>query len=279
MTSAAEVPVTVLTPRSDRLSSRLAELWRLRAIVYFLTWRDLKVRYKQTALGAAWAILQPLVMMLVFATVIARVSRGLTATTVPYPAFAYAGLLLWTSVANAVTNASMGVVSNAVLVTKLYVPRASLVLSPILASLADFVIGFTILAGLMAWYRIAPGAPALTAVAFVAWAVIAVTGLSLWLAALNVKYRDVRYAVPFLVQVWLFLTPVFYRASGLHGVGRIAYSLNPMVGPIEGFRWSLLGTPLTPLSALATSAAATVVLVAVGTWYFIRTERLFADVI
>jgi lipopolysaccharide transport system permease protein len=270
--------VLVLSPKSGRLVASITELWHFRELLYFLTWRDLKVRYKQTALGAAWAILQPLLTMLIFTLFFGRVVK-VPSDGIPYPLFSYTGLLIWTYFANSITNASMSVVGNAALITKIYMPRMGLVIGPIFAALVDFGLGFILLLGLMLWYGIVPPAAVLVLPALVLLTLLFALGVGLLLAALNVKYRDIRYAIPFLIQIWLFSTPIAYPASLIHGTWRTVYAANPMVSIVNGFRYALLGDSPGSLSGYIVSVAVILTILALGLFYFHRTERSFADVI
>jgi lipopolysaccharide transport system permease protein len=260
------------------LTLRLGELWRYRDLLFFLAWRDVKVRYKQTALGAAWAILQPVLTMVVFSIVFGTFVK-VDSEGLPYPIFVYTALLPWTYFASALASGSASVVANQSLITKVFFPRLIIPVSAVLVPVIDFVLGFGVLIGLMAWYGIWPGVAVLALPAFLALAVVSVVGVALWLSALNVRYRDVPYAVPFLVQVWLYATPVVYPLSVLDGRWQWLFSLNPMAGVVEGFRWALLDKPAPSAGLLLVSAAAAVVVAVTGLAFFRRFERSFADVI
>jgi lipopolysaccharide transport system permease protein len=271
-------PLTVIAPSSGWRAIDLGELWRYRELLYFLVWRDVKVRYKQTALGAAWALLQPLLGMAIFAIFFGALAR-VPSDGLPYPLFAFAGLLPWTYFANAVTATSSSLVTNANLVSKVYFPRLLVPLAGVVSGLIDLGIGLGVLGLLMVAYGAAPGATVLLLPLLVALAVANALALGVWLSALDVQYRDVRYTVPFLVQVWLFATPVVYPASLVPEQFRAVYGLNPMAGVVEGFRWVLLGGAQPPGLLLAVSTAMTLTLLVSGAFYFRRMERTFADVI
>ena len=267
--------------RSDRGWARvdLRELWDYRELLYILMWRDIKVRYKQTVLGAAWAILQPLVAMLVFTFVLGKLAH-VPSDGIPYPVFAYSGLLLWQFFSRALTEASLSLVVNERVITKVYFPRLLVPSSVVLAGLMDFVIAFVLLLGLMALYGLGISWTVLLAPFFVLLAMAAALGVSFWLSALDVKYRDVRYTLPFLTQIWLFATPVVYPSSLVPEWLRPWYGLNPMVGVVEGFRWSLLGVATAPnVPMICVSTAAVGVVLAGGILYFRAMEQTLADLI
>jgi lipopolysaccharide transport system permease protein len=246
-------------------------------LLYFLVLRMIKLRYKQTAFGAGWAVLQPLLAMLAFTVVFGRFAR-LPSEGVPYAVFAYTALLPWTYFANALTAASNSLVDNERMLTKVYFPRALLPLAAVIAGLLDLAIGTLVLFGLLAAYGIVPSANIWTLPGFVLLAILTAVAAGLWLAALNVRYRDVRHAVPFLIQFWLFVTPVAYASSLVPRHLQAWYALNPMVGVVDGFRWAILGRPALPATA-ALSACVVVALLIGGLSYFRHTERTFADVI
>jgi len=256
---------------------RLGQLWTYRELMYFLIWRDVKVRYKQTALGVAWAVLQPLLSMVVFSLFFGRLA-GLQSEGLPYPVFTLAGLVPWTLFVFGINEAAASLVASRHLITKVYFPRLAVPLSAVLAGLVDFSIAFLLLLAIMGWYRIFPGPQAVLVVPLVVLAFITSLGAGLWLAALNVEYRDVRYVVPFLTQLWMFATPIVYSSSIVPGRLRTLYGLNPMVGVVDGFRSVLLGTK-APGPAIALSALTACVLAASGALYFRRMERTFADTV
>ena len=270
--------VVHIKPSDGWASLKLGELWQYRELIYFLVWRDLKVRYKQTILGATWAILQPFLTMVVFSIFFGRLAE-VPSDDLPYPVFAYSALVPWTFFANGLTQASNSVVSNSGMVKKTYFPRLTLPLSAVLAGLVDFALAFMVLLGMMFFYRIVPTANVIWLPFLLLLAFVTCLGSSLWLAALNVQFRDVRYIVPFLVQIWLFLTPIAYPSSIVPAQWRVLYSLNPMVGVVEGFRWALLGTDTSPGPMVLVSAVVAVLLLVGGLIYFRRMEKSFADVV
>ena len=269
-------PSTIIRPSGTR--PQLGEVWAYRELLYFLVWRDLKVRYKQTVLGIAWAVLQPLATTAVFAIFLGRLA-GVPSDGVPYPVFAYSAMLPWQLFAHALTESSNSLVANERLITKVYFPRLVIPLATILAGLVDFALALVVGIGLMAWYGIALGPSIVAVPLFVALAVLTALAVGLWLSALNVEYRDVRYTLGFLVQIWLFATPVAYSSSLVPERWRPLYGLNPMAGVVEGFRWALLGHGQPPGALLGVSMGVTVVVLAGGLWYFTRMERTFADVV
>jgi lipopolysaccharide transport system permease protein len=241
-------------------------------------WRDLKVRYKQTILGVAWAVLQPLLTMLVFALFFGRLAK-VPSDGVPYSLFAYTALVPWTFFATGLATASNSLVGSANLITKVYFPRLTIPLATVVAGLVDFALAFPLLFGLMAYHGVWPTANVIWLPAFIALAFATALGVGLWLSALNVQFRDVRHAVPFLTQLWMFATPIAYPSSLLPEKWRALYALNPMVGVVEGFRWALLGTDTRPGVMVGVSAVAAVVLLVGGAFFFRRMERTFADVV
>ena len=270
--------VTVIEPARGWVAIELRELWQHRELLYFLTWRDIKVRYKQTALGVAWAVLQPLSTMLVFSLFFGRLG-GIPSDGVPYPIFAFTALVPWTFFAYGLSQASNSVVGSQQLVTKVYFPRLAIPIATVLSGAIDFAIAFVMLVGMILWYQIVPTARILWIAPLVLLAIVSALGVGLWLSALNVKYRDVRYAVPFLTQLWLFATPIAYPSSLLDPPWRTVYALNPMVGVVEGFRWALLGSGTEPGPVLAASSLAALAILAGGALYFRRMEATFADVV
>ncbi|HEY7862668.1 MAG TPA: ABC transporter permease [Thermoanaerobaculia bacterium] len=263
---------------------RLRELWEYRELLFFLIWRDVKVRYKQTLLGAAWAVLQPLLTMIVFTIFFGNLA-GVSSDGLPYPLFSYAGLLPWTFFAHGLTQSSDSLVSSSNLIKKVFFPRLVIPIASVSSGAVDFAFAFLLLVGMMAFYGIWP---ALTVLAIVPLLLLAITtslGAGLWLSALNVQYRDVRYVVPFFVQLWLFVTPVIYPASTVvakleaRGLPAWLYGLNPMSGVVEGFRWAVLGRGTPPGPLLGASALVAIVLLVSGAFYFRRMEKAFADVV
>ena len=273
---------TVIQPSRGWASLQLHAVWEYRELLLFLVWRDLKVRYKQTALGVAWVVLQPVVSMVVFTILFGGLLR-VPSGNVSYPIFAYAALLPWNYFASSLQRSSTSLVSSSHLITKIYFPRMIIPMTGVLAGLVDFGIAFLVLIGLMVYYGVAMTPAMLLLPAFLLLAMVTALGFGLWLSALNVRYRDVNYLVPFLVQVWMYLTPVIYGSTLIPERFRFFISLNPMTGVVEGFRWVLLGSRLAdaqppgPLFALSI-AIALVVLVS-GAVFFRRTERTFADII
>ena len=256
----------------------LSELWRYRELVYFLAWRDVKVRYKQAALGAAWAILQPLLAMIIFTIFFSKLA-GIPSEGVPYPVFSYCALLLWTYFSGVIGHAGPSLVSNSNLITKVYFPRVVLPASTALSGLLDFLAGFVFLVILMAYYQVYPGWSLLWAPVFLTSLILVTLGVSLLLAAMNVRFRDIRYALPFLIQLGLFVTPVIYPMTFIPRRFQTLAALNPLAGIIEGFRACLFGGPRLDLKLTAVSLAGSLIAFVVGLVYFRRAERSFADII
>ena len=273
----ATTTVTLLSADSS-WTLHLRELWQHRELLYFLTWRDIKVRYKQTVLGVLWAVLQPLAIAFSLSVFLGRIVKVPTGG-LPYFVFAYSAMVIWQLFAQSLTESSNSLLANERLITKVYFPRLLVPMSAVLASLLDFVISLFVLAAFLAYYRIVPTASLLTLPLIVLLAIASAFGLGLWLAALNVKYRDVRYILSFLVQFWFLATPVAYPASIVPERWRLPYGLNPMVGVVEGFRWALRGGGEAPVHLLAISAAVALVAFLSGIYYFRRTEDTFADFI
>jgi lipopolysaccharide transport system permease protein len=274
----AKAPRLVIEPASGWASLGLRELWAYRDLLFFLAWRDVTVRYKQTVLGAAWAIIQPLFTMVIFSLVFGRLAR-LPSDGIPYPVFSYAALVPWTFFANGLRGASNSLVGSASLIKKVYFPRLVVPLSTVLAGGIDFVLAFLILLGMMLAYGLAPTWNALWLPLLLLLALVTALGAGLWLTAMNVQFRDVRYAVPFLVQAWTYATPIAYPSSLLGEPWRTLYGLNPMAGVVEGFRWALLGTEGAPGPIVWVSALVALGLLVSGLFYFRRMEAKFADVI
>jgi len=270
--------VTVIEPSRGWVSLQLKELWHYRDLLFFLAWRDISVRYKQTILGAAWAIIQPFFSMVVFSLFFGRLAK-IPSDGVPYPIFSYAALLPWQYFSQAMSSSSNSLVGSSNLLTKVYFPRLVIPLASVITPAIDFAIAFVVLLGMMAFYGIALTWNVLWLPAFLLLALITALGVGLWLSAMNVQYRDIRYAVPFLVQFWMFASPVTYPSSIVPAQWRALYGLNPMAGVIEGFRWALLGTETGPGPLTAVSVAAALVLLVSGAFYFRRMERTFADVV
>lgn len=272
------VPVIEIRARRGRAPIDLAGLWQYRELLYFLTWRDLKVRYRQTFLGAAWAVIQPLVTMVVFSVIFGRLA-GIPSDGVPYPVFAFAALVPWTFFATGVTQAANSLVGSQNLVKKVYFPRLVIPIGAVLTGIVDLAIAGVVLIVLMFAFGIVPGLGIVWIVPLVGLAFITSLGVGVWLAALNVRYRDIRYLVPFLLQVWLFATPIAYPSSLLDEPWRTLYALNPMVGVVEGTRWALLGTATAPGPLILVSTAVAVLLLVTGAAYFRHVEGTFADVV
>ena len=277
MTRTISTPIVRIRPLQGWVPIDFQALWSYRELLYFLTWREIKVRYKQTVLGFLWAIIQPLMMMIVFTLFFGTLAK-VPSEGIPYPLFNYAALLPWTLFAEGITRSSLSMVRDVNLVQKIYFPRLVMPVAGILSPLVDFCIAFTILIGMMFYYGYAPTVNLLWLPAFILLALLTSLGVGLWLSAINVKYRDVRYAIPFLVQLWLFASPVVYASSLLPERFQALYGLNPMAGVIEGFRWALLGTE-PPGSLIAVSVAIVVVVLISGAFYFRRMEKTFADVL
>jgi homopolymeric O-antigen transport system permease protein len=270
-------PLVVIEPNKGWGLAELKDLWAFRELLYFLTWRDVKVRYRQTGLGVAWAIIQPLFTMLIFTLFFGRLA-GVPSDNVPYPLFAYAGLLAWTFFANAITNSGNSVVGSANLITKVYFPRMVIPAAAVAAGLVDFIIGFIILLMLMIYYGVIVTWTMLMFPVLMLLTTLLAVGVGMWLSALNVKYRDVRFALPFLVQLWMFVSPVIYPSSFLPEKYRWFLWFNPMSGIIEGYRSSLFGLPFNWI-ALASSTIITGALLVYASYSFRRMERSFADII
>jgi lipopolysaccharide transport system permease protein len=279
-TQAETISHLVIEPTPRWKTVDLRELWRYRELLWFLALRDIQVRYKQTALGAAWAILQPLLTMLVFSIFFGRLG-GLDRRIgdVPYPLFAFCGLLPWQLFSYALTQSCNSLVSEQRLLTKVYFPRLIIPAAPILSGLLDFVIAFGLVLLMMTYYKVVPSWAMVTLPLFVALAVLTSLAVGLWLSALNAIYRDVRYAIPFLTQFWMFASPIAYPSSIVPEKWRIWYGLNPMVGVVEGFRWALLGAEPPAVGMLCASLAAVVILLLAGLFYFRQMEKVFADVV
>jgi lipopolysaccharide transport system permease protein len=257
---------------------KLGELWQHRELVYFMTWRDIKIRYKQTALGASWAIIQPLFTMLVFSIFLGKLAK-VPSDGLPYPLFSYAALVPWTFFATGLVQSSNSLVGSATLIRKVYFPRLAIPLGTVFAGMVDFLIAFLVLLLMMGFYGHFPTSNIIYLPLFVVLSVMTSLGVGLWLSAMNVRYRDVRYMVPFLTQFWLFATPVAYPSNMLPEPWKTVYGLNPMAGVVEGFRWALLGVDTPPGPMVWVSAVVAVLLLISGVIYFTRTEKTFADVV
>jgi lipopolysaccharide transport system permease protein len=260
------------------VSLRLKELWEYRELLYFLTWRDVKVRYKQTVLGAAWAIIQPFFTMVVFSLFFGRLAQ-IPSDGIPYPIFSYAALVPWTFFANGLTQSSNSLVMSANLIKKIYFPRLVIPISGVVSGVVDFVLAFVVLLGMMLVYGIVPTTNVVFLPFFLLLAFITALGVGLWLSAMNVQFRDVRYTIPFLTQFWLFATPIAYPSTLLDEPWRTLYGINPMAGVVEGFRWALLDTNTAPGPIIIVSTLTALLLLVSGAFYFRRMEKTFADVV
>jgi lipopolysaccharide transport system permease protein len=278
MSFAAELPHTVIRPSRGWVSLDLKRFWHYRELLLFLAWRDIKVRYTQTALGAAWAIIQPLLSMIVFTIFFGRLAK-VPSDGIPYPLFAYTALVPWQLFAYALTESSNSVVLSERLITKVYFPKLVIPFASVLAGLVDFTIAFSLVIGMMIWYHVTPTWAVLTLPLFVLFTIATALAVGLWLSALNVQYRDVRHTLTFIVQFWLFASPVVYPSTLVPARWRPLYGLNPMAGVIEGFRWALLRKAPAPGPMLAVSTLVTAVVLVGGLFYFRRMERTFADVV
>lgn len=267
-----------IAPSRGWALGKLKELWQYRELLYFLVWRDIKVRYKQTILGLFWAILQPVMTMIVFSIFFGRLA-GVPSDGIPYPIFSYAALVPWTFFTYGLNQGANSLVSSAQMLKKIYFPRLAMPLAAVLSGLVDFGLAFVVLFLLMIGYGVTLTASALWLPAFLLLAVITTVGVCLWLSAMNVQFRDVRYVIPFLTQLWFFITPITYPSSLLDEPWRTLYSLNPMVGVVDGFRWALLGTTTLPTTALLASWSTALLLLVSGIYYFNRMEKSFADVV
>jgi lipopolysaccharide transport system permease protein len=277
-TQTGQLPFICIEPSHRWVSLNLRELWTYRELLYFLAWRDVKVRYKQTAIGAAWAVLQPFLTMVIFGMVFKKFAN-VPSDGLPYAIFAYTALLPWTLFAGAVNRSSLSIVGQASIISKVYFPRLIVPVSATVSGVVDFAAAFILLIGMMFWYGIVPTWAILTLPLFLLFALTTALAIGLWLSALNVKYRDVTHAVPFLIQIWLFASPIAYPVSLVPEKWRLLYSLNPLAGVIEGFRWALLGKESPDFGVIAISASAVIALLSTGVIYFKRTERTFADVV
>lgn len=275
---AGKTPVVLIQPPKGLFNLNMRALWHHRELLYFLIWRDIKVRYKQTVFGAGWAIFQPLMTMVIFTIVFGNFAQ-IPSDGLPYPLFAYTALLPWNYFAQAVSRSGTSLVGNADLISKVYFPRLIIPLSAAAAPLVDFAIAFVVLLGMMAWFGIMPGWYAVTVPLLLLLALVTALAVGLWLTALNVKYRDVGYTIPFLIQFWMYASPVAYSVSLVPDKWRLLYSLNPMVGVIHGFRWALLKQEAPDFGVMLMSAVMILALLFGGLMYFGRTEQTFADIV
>jgi lipopolysaccharide transport system permease protein len=278
--------IIYIRPPQGWMGLNLKDLWLYRELIYFLIWRDVKVRYKQTVLGASWAIIQPLMTMVVFTVLFGRVAKVPT-DGIPYPIFSYTALLPWGLFTKALSDAGRSLIQNRSMITKVYFPRLVIPISSVVSGIVDFGLAFTIFIGMLIYYNsdlggnynITPNYAVVTLPLFILLAMITSLGVGLWLSALNVIYRDVNYMLPFITQIWLFITPVAYPASMIPEKWQLVYALNPMTGVVEGFRWALLGMEPAPGPMVAVSTVIAVIVLITGLFYFRRMERTFADMV
>ena len=271
-------PTIKIQPAGGWASLKLGELWAYRELLFFLVWRDVKVRYKQTLLGGAWAIIQPFFTMVVFSVFFGRLAK-MPSDGIPYPIFAYTALVPWTFFASGLTQSANSLVGSSNLIKKVYFPRLAIPIATVVSEAVDFCLAFVVLLAMMMYYQIVPTANVVWLPLLILLAFASALGVGLWLAALNVHFRDVRYVIPFITQFWMFATPIAYPSSLLAPEWRILYGLNPMVGVVEGFRWALLGTGTAPGPIVGASAVTALLILVTGTYYFRRMERTFADVL
>jgi lipopolysaccharide transport system permease protein len=277
--TADDVPVIRIQPSRGWVSLRLRELWEYRELLYFLIWRDVKVRYKQTVLGAAWAIIQPFFTMVVFSVFFGKLAK-VPSDGIPYPIFSYAALVPWTFFSNGLSQASNSLVGGARLIKKVYFPRLAMPIATVLGGVVDFLLAFIVLLGMMLYYGVMPTVNVIWLPLFLMLALVTSLGVALWLSAMNVQFRDVRYTVPFLTQFWMFATPIAYASSLIENpLLRTLYGINPMTGVVEGFRWALLGADTAPGSIIIVSSLTALALLVSGMYYFRRMEKTFADVV
>lgn len=272
------IPIIRIEPSKGWVSLKLKELWEYRELLYFLIWRDVKVRYKQTVLGAAWAIIQPFFTMVVFSLFFGKLAK-MPSDGIPYPIFTYAALVPWTFFANGLGKASTSLVGSSNLIKKIYFPRLAIPIASVLSGVIDFVLAFIVLIGMMIYYGLIPTSNVVWLPFLLALSFVTSLGVSLWLSAMNVQFRDVQYIIPFLTQFWLFATPIAYPSSLLSEPWRTIYGLNPMVGVVEGFRWALLGVNTGHGSIIIVSSLMALSLLISGAFYFRRMEKTFADVV
>lgn len=274
-----ETPLLILRPSRGWVSLNLKQMWQYRELLFFLTWRDIKVRYKQTVLGAAWAIIQPFMTMIVFSLFFGRLA-GIPSDGIPYPIFSYAALVPWAFFASGLAKSANSIVSNANLLKKVYFPRLIIPVSNVLSGVVDFILAFAVLLIMMVYFQMSPTINIIFLPLFLLLAFITSLGVGLWLSAMNVQFRDVRYIVPFITQFWLFITPIAYPSSLIESdTLRFIYGLNPMVGVVEGFRWVLLGTDTAPSLIIVASSIVAIIIFVTGLFYFRRMEKSFADVV
>jgi lipopolysaccharide transport system permease protein len=272
------VPIIRVEPSRGWVSLKLRDLWGYRELLYFLIWRDIKVRYKQTVLGGAWAIIQPFFTMVVFSLFFGKLAK-VPSDGIPYPIFSYAALVPWSFFANGLSQASNSLVGNSNLISKVYFPRMAMPIASVLGGFVDFVLAFIMLIAIMFYYGMVPTVNVVWLPFFLMLAFVTSLGTSLWLSAMYVQFRDVRHIIPFLIQIWLFATPIAYPSSLLSEPWRTLYGINPMVGVVEGFRWALLGTMTAPGPVVIVSSLVALGLLVSGAFYFRRMEKTFADVV
>lgn len=270
--------ITIISPSKGWVSLKLHELWEYRELLYFLVWRDVKVRYKQTVLGAAWAIIQPFFTMVVFSLFFGKLAK-MPSDGIPYPLFSFAALVPWAFFANGLSQASNSLVGSAHLITKVYFPRLVVPISSVISGILDFALAFIVLLGMTLYYGIIPTVNVIWLPFLLFLAFVSALGVGMWFSALNVQFRDVRYVLPFLTQFWMFATPIVYPSSLLPEPWRTVYGLNPMVGVVEGFRWALLGTQTAPGPIVIVSSLASIAILIGGAFYFRRMEKTFADLV
>jgi lipopolysaccharide transport system permease protein len=278
LTTQSDLPRTRREPSTKWAWPKLRELWEYRELLFFFAWRDIKVRYRQTVMGVLWAIIQPILTMVIFSLFFGRLAN-IPSDGLPYPVFSFAALVPWTFFANALTQASNSLVLSGNMLKKIYFPRLALPIATVFAGVVDFALAFIVLLCIMLYYGLVPTANILWLPFFALLALITSIGVSLWLAAMNVQFRDVRYTIPFITQAWLFVTPIAYPSSLLPDSLQIVYGMNPMAGVVEGFRWALLGTDTAPGPMLIVSSVVALLLLVSGAFYFRRMENTFADVV
>ncbi len=272
------LPVTRIEPSKGWPVPKIHELWQARELLYFLIWRDVKVRYKQTVLGAAWAILQPFLTMLIFSLFFGRLAK-MPSDGMPYPIFSFAALVPWTFFAQGLSQGANSLVAYPDLIKKVYFPRMAIPIAKVVSGTVDFALAFITLLGMMLYYGVTPTANVVWLPLFLALALVTALGVTFWFAAMNVEFRDVRYITPFLIQLWLFATPIVYPSSLVPERWRSLYGINPMAGVVEGFRWALLGTETAPGPMIVVSCLAALAILVSGAFYFRRMEKNFADVL
>jgi lipopolysaccharide transport system permease protein len=275
---AGDITITRIEPSRGWIALKLSELWEYRELLYFLVWRDIKVRYKQSVLGGAWAIIQPLFTMVIFSIFFGKLAK-MPSDGIPYPIFSYAALVPWSFFANGLSQASNSLVGSSNLIKKVYFPRMAIPIASVLGGIVDFVLAFAMLVGMIFYYGMIPTWNVIWLPFFLLIAFITSLGVSLWLSAMYVQFRDVRHVISFLTQIWLFATPIAYPSSLLAEPWRTFYGINPMTGVVEGFRWALLGTKTAPGPMVIVSSLVALAVLISGAFYFRRLEKTFADVV